>query len=91
VVVARDDTAQAVEDRAGNTLGCLVLDGHSDKRDGDVVLVSQRRAGTPRQPAMKPRSAARPFRRRSAPACLMQTRRPCGRREEQESKPVMLG
>ena len=27
----------------GQRLGCLVLDGHSSKRDGDVVLVSEAR------------------------------------------------
>ena len=31
----------AVEDTSRDTLGCLLLDGHPDKRDGDVVLVSE--------------------------------------------------
>lgn len=31
----------AVESPSGRTLGCLVLDGHPDKRDGDLVRVSQ--------------------------------------------------
>ena len=30
----------AVESHNGTTLGCLVLDGHADKSDGDVVRVS---------------------------------------------------
>jgi hypothetical protein len=53
----------AVEDRAGNTLGCLVLDGHGEKRDGDLLLVSQRRPCTPQQPAVKPvgRATVRPL------------------------------
>jgi hypothetical protein len=44
----------AVEDRAGRTLGCLVLDPHPDKYDGDVVLVSKKRDCSPDQPATKP-------------------------------------
>jgi hypothetical protein len=44
----------AVEDEAGRTLGCLVLDGHPDKEDGDVVLVSEREpCGNPEQPATR--------------------------------------
>jgi hypothetical protein len=31
----------AVESTRGKTLGCLVVDGHADKRDGDLVRVSQ--------------------------------------------------
>jgi hypothetical protein len=31
----------AVESPTGRTLGCLIVDGHPDKRDGDLVRVSQ--------------------------------------------------
>jgi hypothetical protein len=31
----------AVETKTGATLGCLVLDGHPDKQDGDLVPVSE--------------------------------------------------
>jgi hypothetical protein len=44
----------AVEDAAGKTLGCLVIDGHPDKEDGDVVLVSEKRQCTPEQPVTRP-------------------------------------
>jgi hypothetical protein len=44
----------AVEDPARRTLGCLVLDGHPDKRDGDVVLISQARPCRDSEPATKP-------------------------------------
>lgn len=44
----------AVEDPNGVILGCLVLDGHSDKRDGDVVLVSEARPCRAHGPATLP-------------------------------------
>jgi hypothetical protein len=38
----------------GRRIGCLVLDGHSSKRDGDLVLVSEaRRCGDSSSPATK--------------------------------------
>jgi hypothetical protein len=43
-----------VQDTTGKALGCLVLDGHADKRDGDIVLVSQTRPCREHQPAAKP-------------------------------------
>lgn len=37
----------AVQTVSGHQIGCLVLDGHSSKRDGDLVLVSSaRRCGS---------------------------------------------
>lgn len=44
----------AVESEAGKTLGCLVLDGHSRKEDGYLVLVSQRERCSPEQPVTRP-------------------------------------
>lgn len=44
----------AVQAATGRRLGCLVLDGHPDKRDGDVVLVSQVRPCGKHQPATRP-------------------------------------
>ena len=45
----------AVETRMGATLGCLVLDGHPDKRDGDLVSVAQlARCGDPGTGAVHP-------------------------------------
>jgi hypothetical protein len=44
-----------VTDRAtGRRLGCLVLRGHSNKTDGDVVLVSQARPCSVKQPPATP-------------------------------------
>ncbi len=44
----------AVQGAIGETLRCLVLDGHPDKRDGDIVRVSQARPCGSHEPATKP-------------------------------------
>jgi hypothetical protein len=43
-----------VKDTTGRDLGCLVLNGHSDKSDGDIVLVSQARPCGEHQPPVRP-------------------------------------
>jgi hypothetical protein len=55
VYALTDDLAWwEVTDAPGRTRrGCLVLDGHSDKRDGDVVLVSQAQSCRASQPPTK--------------------------------------
>jgi hypothetical protein len=43
-----------VKDTSGRELGCLVLDGHPDKSDGDMVLVSQAHPCGEHQPLVRP-------------------------------------